>query len=380
MCQKSLWFRFAALNAAVLLAVVALYGAVDRITHRKGFTISRSQIGTSDPANYLEWSSQVFAGKSPYRDGTLPYPPLAIVPMLVPRLFFSTRLGYTLGYGLLMIGINSALLALIERASIEYHCNPTIALAWYTALVAPIASMVLARLDVIVALVCLWGALELGRGRQGTAGFAVGLGTMFKLVPALVLLPYFLRCLSSLLKKGTDQPVPNPKPLIRLRTLGVDRAVCPLFQQSASDPRLWLGAIRTLSTFLIVCALIGGIAVFLFGGTAALQPFEVQARRGVEFESTYAGIAMAWGKLTHTEFALKFSPYCRCVELSAPATSLLNRISTPVAIAAFGLVSYLLFRFPPGEYARSVSAVLLVFVLTSKVLSPQHLLWIVPFL
>jgi hypothetical protein len=229
MCQKSLWFRFAALNAAVLLAVVALYGAVDRITHRKGFTISRSQIGTSDPANYLEWSSQVFAGKSPYRDGTLPYPPLAIVPMLVPRLFFSTRLGYTLGYGLLMIGINSALLALIERASIEYHCNPTIALAWYTALVAPIASMVLARLDVIVALVCLWGALELGRGRQGTAGFAVGLGTMFKLVPALVLLPYFLRCLSSLLKKGTDQPVPNPKPLIRLRTLGVDRAVCGLF-------------------------------------------------------------------------------------------------------------------------------------------------------
>jgi hypothetical protein len=137
---------------------------------------------------------------------------------------------------------------------------------------------------------------------------------------------------------------------------------------------------RTLSTFLIVCALIGGIAVFLFGGAAALRPFEVQARRGVEFESTYAGIAMAWGKLTHTEFALKFSPYCRCVELSAPSTSLLNRISTPVAIAAFGLLSYLLLRFPPGEYARSVSAVLLVFVLTSKVLSPQHLLWIVPFL
>jgi hypothetical protein len=39
----------------------------------------------------------------------------------------------------------------------------------------------------------------------------------------------------SLLKKGTDYSVPKRKHLIRGAVFGVDRAVCPLFQQA---PRL----------------------------------------------------------------------------------------------------------------------------------------------
>src|SRR5438552_12062553 len=40
--------------------------------------------------------------------------------------------------------------------------------------------------------------------------------------------------LGTLLKKWTDYSVPDPKSLICLRAVGVDRAVCPLFQQDPS--------------------------------------------------------------------------------------------------------------------------------------------------
>jgi len=34
------------------------------------------------------------------------------------------------------------------------------------------------------------------------------------------------------LKKGTDYSVPSRKPLISRKSVAVDRAVCPLFQQA----------------------------------------------------------------------------------------------------------------------------------------------------
>jgi hypothetical protein len=49
------------------------------------------------------------------------------------------------------------------------------------------------------------------------------------------------------LKKGTDYSVPDTKLLIYLGALTVDRAVCPLFQQSLpACARLWVPSGRVL--------------------------------------------------------------------------------------------------------------------------------------
>ena len=142
-----------------------------------------------DTPTYLSYASDVAAGKLPYRDVRVEYPPLAFAVILPPRLFGSSLAAYTRAFSALM-GVLLALAALATAATAAClgRSRRTQVAAGALVALGPAAtgSVSLTRFDLWpVALVAcaLWA---LAARRSGVAGLLLGLGVAAKLWPALL--------------------------------------------------------------------------------------------------------------------------------------------------------------------------------------------------
>jgi hypothetical protein len=308
-------------------------------------------IPASDLLTYQHYADLLLAGAVPGRDFAPEYPPLALLPMVLPRLlppFGDTgSLGYAVRFTL-MEGVLACVVGwLISRVSDD----PAGALATWVVLVLLCATPVAWRYDLWPAALVLVAIVAADRDRPGLAGVAIGAGVMLKLFPLVVL------------------------PVLGARAVAL---------------RDWTGLARLLTGAAVVIAalLAGSLAL---AGPGGLHWLGYQIDRGLQLETIGAGLLL----LAHLVVGLpvRVDQAFGSLQVSAPtapglvsATVTAGAALTIVGVATVCALGFVRFRRErssvgrvalPSVAAASV-AVLVALLVTSKVFSAQYVLWFLP--
>jgi hypothetical protein len=307
-----------------------------------------------DMGHYYNISLNLMEGKWPYRDFLLEYPPLAILPFVLPQLAsFDNLLDYG-DYLLVFLGesaVFTTLIALLtERVA---SCRRTqlgsvVALSIYVLLVAISAPLLPWRYDLFPALLTQLAFVSVLANRSTVAGFWMGLAIAAKIYP-VVLVPIF----SAYYVAGRQY--------------------------------------RELAILLVATlAVIGLIFIpFILNIPGELLSFvSYHKLRGLQIESLPAGIISLGHLLGLTKVStvinygaahlvspladsvLKWLPFVCVLTLGVVWASCLLRFQEERAIT--GQISF-------ESLVAYTTAALLTFMATNKVFSPQYIVWLLPF-
>lgn len=298
------------------------------------WSLSGALTGT-DAALYLDYASKTLAGAVAYRDFPVVYPPLTLPLFVLPRLFTGQPGLYYALFGLEMLLWDALLLSAVARRVSE-QAGPSqvpVRLGWYTLFITALYPFIATRYDLVPATVAFLAAYWWFSGRQRLGGAMAALGLLLKIFP------------------------------------GVVAAVGLLWDASRSGPARWRG----LGAFVLTLA--GGVGIWAWLGMGSTLTYHLQ--RGLEIESVPAGLLMAFAKMTGgaLQWAFDHGSFRLVSQWAAPAAAL----TLPVQVAAVLLV---LWRFARGglqDPLRCAGAAILAFTIPAKVLSPQYLLWFIPF-
>ena len=278
----------------------------------------------------------ILAGQLPYRDFPNEYPPGALPVFLLPALF-SAELGgdyrYFFAAEMAVLLVATMLLtATTSRCLGRPWLQPALAVtAGFLLLLVPYR-IPTSRYDAVVAF-ALSGAAWATAVRRFTLSWAfLGLGTLAKLIPCLATAALY--------------------PLSRGRLRG---------------------------TLVFVGILLAGfIPAFLASPSGFSNMFSYHAHRGLQIESFAAS-------------ALLRLDWVEGIAFRYGAVETVGGLSEAAAIATLPITLALLFitgaviwgkarrrRLGPAQFPRYAAALLLAFLVGSKVLSPQYLVWLVP--
>ncbi|MEU0601743.1 glycosyltransferase family 87 protein [Streptomyces sp. NPDC006393] len=294
------------------------------LTHESLPLLGRGAVAREVWLLYRNWYTVLSHGAFPAHDTLWQYPPGAGVVLLSPALL--PGLTYFQGF----VALTLAADALITLALARAGTRPGRSLrgAGYWTLGLPLLLHVpLARYDVQVTAIAVLALLTLGRSPRACGAFAA-LGALVKVWPALVLL-------------GTP----------RGRT-----------SRSA-----WTWAAATGS---VVGLLLAGV----FRNPLAFV--RQQGDRGVQIES-FGGTALALA--THAGWPGTVRYQYGALEFTGPHVATVAHLALALSAVAFALL--LLWRVrarhrtPATPYDAALSAVLL-FTVTSRVISPQYMVWL----
>jgi hypothetical protein len=300
-------------------------------------------------------SDLVLSGALPYRDFVFEYPPLGLLPALVPRLATLWAGGaiapYAMTYALQSAVASLAIGLLVAWAAGAYGLgSSTRALAIYAVGVAALLPILPFRFDPLPSLASVAAVLFALAGRPAGAGVTLGIGTMLKLYPLVL----------------------GPLLALRWPLLGGRRAVA-----------------RYGSALLLAIAI--PLAPFIVAAPGAWAGFlSYHGDRGLEIGSAAAGLVA----LAHVAGLESGPAAVRIASNSYQLESALSPVALgllpPAAIIVLGAV-YLLAAarsrretalygsMRPETLLRFSLAVVLASLLTSKVLSPQFMAWLLPF-
>lgn len=320
---------------AILIGVVSLASEVDV-----------SAVG-GDLQEYLAHADGLVSGSVPYLGFHLEYPPLALVAMATPRLAWPFGSPDAEVFAWLFTIAEGGVAVLGGWLIAKVSPRPLEALAVWSLLVLTACVSMAWRYDLWPAVLVLAALVAAELDHPGSAGVALGLGTMMKLFP-VALVPV-LAARSIALRDG--------------RGLG----------------RLLLGTIG-----VVVVVMAGSI---YFAGGEAFQWISYQLDRGLQVESTGAGLLL----LLHATSGLPLSierafgslqvgsPGAAAFVAAAPLLEFL----LVAAISAMALVRFRfdverLGRVPLASLASAGVAVLVALLVPSKVFSVQYIVWFLP--
>jgi hypothetical protein len=305
-----------------------------------------------DVSLYWDKARSVLDGLVPYRDFPLEYPPLALVPMVVPYILWPFGQPSIELYPWLFAGEMAVLLlalGLVVRRIAERAGGPTRTVEVRLLVLAVGASLALTwRFDLfpaLLAIVAVWAALE---GRPVVGGAALGVGILAKLFPIVV------------------------APAIAVAWLApMDRARLSQF------------------ALALLIVLIGGMLPFVdLAGDAAFGWVGYQTERGLQIESVGGGLVLLSGLVTGEPIEL-LSPFSAWEVTGLPARTVLALTSAGL-IMGFVALAALGWRRMRSDQARGgavaprtivalATAAILVLIVTSKVFSIQYVVWLLPF-
>nr|WP_128381645.1 glycosyltransferase 87 family protein [Streptomyces cavernae] len=274
---------------------------------------------------YQRWSEVLLHGGFPVGDQLWQYPPGAGAVLLLPALLPGPT--YFQGFVLLALAADAVVALAVLGAGMRKGRSALGALFWVAGLPL-LLHLPMARYDLPATALAVLSLLTLTRSTRACGAFAA-VGALVKVWPALVLL-------------GT------PK--------------------GRSSKEIWTSAAVTATALLALLT-----AFFT-------HPFDFlrqQSGRGVQIESL-GGTALAlasragWpGKARHQYGAMEFTgPYVRQVAM----------VSMVLTVAAFGLL--VLWRLRARRWTEATPydaalAAVLLFTVTSRVISPQYMIWLV---
>jgi hypothetical protein len=319
----------AAALAAVLLAI-SFYALVR--------WLERGQL--SDVGGYQERAQLIRAGQVPYRDFPFEYPPAALPPMLLAAYM---SWSYATSFAVLM-GVCAAG-CVVAAASALSAVGATVERTWLALVAVGVSPLLLGslfdtRFDLWPTLLAVGALAAVVRDRPVVSGLLLGLGFAAKLWPA-VLLPI---------------------------------AIAHFWRR-----RREAGALALVTTFVVVAA-----ACFL--PFAALAPdglramFAGQLDRPLQVESLGSAVLMAAQHLGMHPLATVTSHGAQA--LSGRGAGLAADLSAALELAAV-IAVWIVFarrRNDDGEGTLlAAAAAVTAAVAFDKVLSPQYLIWLVPF-
>ncbi|MGI8592943.1 MAG: glycosyltransferase 87 family protein [Solirubrobacteraceae bacterium] len=289
---------------------------------------------------YGKYARALNDGAAPYRDLALEYPPLALAPIRLAALPSEDPSAYRVSFAALMLGAMLAMMVLTARLAEAAGGGPSrhaLTAAWLVAL-SPLVcgAMLRTHFDLLPAAILLAALLALARDRS-LLGFALlGVGAMTKLFPALV----------------------------------VPIAVA------------WLvGRGRTREALL-------GLAAFAFVLLAVSAPFAGQGyfdaytfhlERPVQIESGPASVVWALGGSCVTGDPVRPDQF-KSNGLDGGVATEVTAVFLIAQVAALGWIVLRVARRPePRALVLAAFAAVLAFAALGKVLSPQFVIWLVPF-
>lgn len=314
-----------------------------------------SERGTmSDLKLYYSYASFIVQGKIPYRDFPVEYPPLALVPILLPQLmnlitsfsFIGYLFFFTVQSLLIVYGIGVLIFKLTEIQNLPKSPLKTALL--YGFLVVGNLPFLLWRYDAFptfLTLLALW--LTLTR-RPALAGIALGFGIAAKLYPVL-LIPSFVIY-------------------------------------------YWVQKQNFLAIKFLSGATIAPLAIFLLFSPVGLENLSYflsyHQFRGIQIESLASGLLLIghllqWIRL---EVVLNYGAF----HLQHPWGEAVIRGFIFAFLIGYVAIGISYFKQANFLEKRSIHLLnqsliiyilitLLLFILTNKVFSPQYLVWLLPF-
>ena len=272
-------------------------------------------------ASSMQPPGRVEAPLLPYRDFQVEYPPLMPVFMWLPRLFSHDLGSYTMAFKLQMGLLWLAALALVLRQLPAQQSTTTQKLALLAALST--GHILLQRLDALLAYLLVVAVLAGMQKRARLAGVALGLGAAAKLFP-LLLAPFWWKALTG-----------------QRRDFGL--------------------------ALLATLALSFGIPILL-AGPSFMTLFAYHGGRPIQLESLYSSLILSLG-LGPAKVISSFGSF----NLEVPQAAFWQLLSSLVPLALLGLTLR-----GNRELPRAALAGTLILASTTRVFSPQYLIWLFP--
>lgn len=305
----------------------------------------------SDIPIYSRYSDNILDGQTPYKEFEVEYPPLALLFVVIPGLLTKILGGYLVNYRLVMMLFDLGNIWLINRLANYSTENPgTIAfksLLIYLILSGLAFQLLYDRFDIAVAFMILLGVyFAVIKDVWFGTYLMIWMAVLAKVFP-VILFPLFLMAQAKI-KREKHKFI-------------IDFAFASLS---------FLGVI--ILSYLLFGSWWGSILVY-HGG------------RGIQIESMYGMIASV-AALFGVPYSINHNFGSFNIENSF--TSFLTTLSPFVALAAilFGYYWY----YQISSYSKDkmnvnkalisgILIVLLMFIIANKVISPQYLLWLYPF-
>ena len=301
----------------------------------------------SDLRVYFDDGGRLLAGGVQYGDFPLEYPPLALVPMTLPRLVWPFASPTEQLYAWLFALIEGCLAVVVGRLVAAVADDSRRAAATWALLVAAAGVSIAWRYDLWPAATVLGALVAAERGRPGLAGVALGVGTMLKLFPIVIL------------------------PILAARSLVL---------------RDWAGLWRLLvGTALTIGLVMGG--AFVAAGSDSFQWLAYALNRGLQLESSGSGILLLLHVVAGQPYAIVYD--FGSLQVAAPGADVMTAATTVVQLLLVGVAGAIALRrfrhdaarlgaVPLASLAMGAVAVLVALVVASKVFSVQYLVWFLP--
>ncbi len=292
-------------------------------------------------------------------------PPLHMLPLEYPPftlVIFSLPLIAPLAYYQLYFAVLMALVStLIYWLLLRYGPRGS-ALAFVFYMLIGVLALVQVRFDLVPAALTLICLIAAERKRWSLAYCALAFGFLIKIYPILFLPSLFI---AEQLDQATID-IPN-HPLS-------PRSFLPGLWHALRHMRHWRWK-NTILFFGLIIGITGFFAIFNAHG-AILSQLSYFENRPLQVESI-GGLLLWLG--THFGFPVRIVFSFGSVNMLSPLGGFVSGASAILFIAGYIYTIYLQLR-GKIDIAQACIALLLIFIATGKVFSPQYLIWVIPLL
>ena len=295
---------------------------------------------------FYEYGGRVLAGQLPYRDFFSEYPPLAIAFFTIPRMLGASFRWYYVWYQVEVVIADLLIVLALYVAARRWALSPWRLIGAYTAAVLAVGPINLHQFDIFPAALSLFAVLRFASNDAIGAGGLLALAVMTKVYPILL---------------------------------------APMFVLLAwqSNRR---GVAKAIIAFVLTCTVV--LLPWLVRGPASLRGMlSFHAERGTHLDSVYSTISFAAQSLGFGWVDVVYN--FRSWNISGPVPNALARISTIVLIGVLAVVYTVIHRAARDRgpdsprdvqfIGHAALVVQLAAMVVSKVLSPQYLIWLTPF-
>jgi uncharacterized membrane protein len=293
---------------------------------------------------YFNFASKVLEGNMPYRDFALEYPPFALFFFILPRLLTSDYWTYAVYFRVEVFIFVLVGLFVVYRIARRSGKAPWKMLVFYVLAILAMGPIVAEQYDIFPAVMSLLALYTFWLGKYKTSWALIALGALTKVYP-IFLAPILL-----------------------------------IYHFRNRQFRHILSGISTLVSSIVIVLL--PFIIISFSSIWHLVNYHSQ--RGIQLESVYSSFLLIADKLGLISIGLvmNFGSW----NLESQLADTLATISAFVTTLFLLLAYWFIYRqIKPGKsqftrigaYALLITVVVLV---CGKVLSPQYLIWLIPFI